>query len=144
MAAADPTGTIATPLRTLERDRPGFWTELSRACVERECALMVVGLPRRLDGSEGEAAQGARRFAAEVTRRLGVEVALWDERLTTALAERTLIAAGVRRAERRTRVDAVAATLILQSYLDAHTAPPPPARGGSPSAGDERDHGLQP
>ncbi len=86
----------------------------------------------------------ARAFADEVARRLGVEVALWDERLTTALAERTLIAAGVRRAQRRTRVDAVAATLILQSYLDAQPAPPASAGGGSPPAGDLRHRGLKP
>ena len=120
MAGADPTGTIASPLRTLRRTDPRFWTELEQACRERQCRLLVVGLPRRLDGTEGDAAAGARRFAAEAERRLGLEVAMWDERLTTVQAERTLIAGGVRRAGRRSTVDAVAATLLLQSYLDAH------------------------
>jgi putative Holliday junction resolvase len=72
-----------------------------------------------LDGSEGEAAQEARRFAAEVERRTGMAVELWDERLTTVQAERTLVDAGVRRSRRRTRVDAVAAALLLQNWLDA-------------------------
>lgn len=120
LAGADPTGTIATPLGTLERRHPRFWADLQEACTERGCRLLVVGLPRRLDGSEGEAAAAARSFAADAERRLGVPVEMWDEWLSTAQAERALIAGGVRRADRRGRVDAVAASLMLQSYLDAH------------------------
>ncbi len=120
LAGADPTGTIATPLRTLERRHPQFWSELEQACVERGCRLLVVGLPRQLDGSEGEAAAAARRFATDAGRRLGLEVTMWDEWLTTVQAERAMIASGVRRVRRRSTVDAVAASLILQSYLDAH------------------------
>jgi putative Holliday junction resolvase len=56
LAGADPTGTIATPLATLERRHPKFWSALEQACVERGCRLLVIGLPRRLDGSEGDAA----------------------------------------------------------------------------------------
>jgi len=126
LAGADPTGTIATPLRTLDRRHPRFWTELEKACAERECRLLVVGLPRRLNGVEGPAAVAARGFAADAERRLGVEVTMWDEWLTTVQAERALIEGGVRRAERRSAVDAVAATLILQSYLDAHPRGPRP------------------
>ena len=123
LATADPTGTFASPLTTLERERPGFWADLGRACVERGCRLLVVGLPRRLDGGEGDAAGDARRFAAQAERRLGVATVFWDERFTTREAERALIAGGVRRAARRTRVDAVAASLILQGYLDARRGP---------------------
>jgi putative Holliday junction resolvase len=132
LAAADPTGTIASPLRTLDRQRSAFWVELERACAERACDRVVVGLPRRLDGTEGTAAVEARRFAAQVAGRLGVEVVLWDERLTTVAAERALISAGVRRARRRTRVDAVAASLMLQGYLDAQRAA---AGRGAPGGG---------
>ena len=120
LAGADPSGTIASPLRTLERRHPRFWAQLERACAERGCRLLVIGLPRRLDGAEGDAAAAARRFAADAEQRLGLPVAMWDEWLTTVQAERTLIAGGVRRADRRSTVDAVAASLILQSYLDAH------------------------
>ncbi|MGA9114611.1 MAG: Holliday junction resolvase RuvX, partial [Candidatus Dormiibacterota bacterium] len=78
----------------------------------------------RLDGAEGPAAAAARSFAADAERRLGLEVAMWDEWLTTAQAERVLIEGGVRRGDRRSTVDALAATLILQSYLDAHARRP--------------------
>jgi putative Holliday junction resolvase len=124
LAGADPTGTIATPLTTLERRHPKFWSALEQACMERGCRLLVIGLPRRLDGSEGDAAVAARRFAADAERRLGLEVTMWDEWLTTAQAERALIAGGVRRMRRKSTVDAVAASLILQSYLDAHPRSP--------------------
>lgn len=123
LATADPTGTIASPLRTLDRARPGFWAEVGRACAERGCRLLVVGLPRRLDGAEGEAAAVARRFAVQAQRRLGIGSVFWDERFTTREAERALIAAGVRRAARRRTVDAVAASLILQGYLDSRRGP---------------------
>lgn len=124
LAGADPTGTIATPLRTLERRHPRFWAELGRACAERDCRRLVVGLPRRLNGTEGTAAAAARGFADDARRLLGLEVEMWDEWLSTAQAERALIAGGVRRGARRDAVDAVAASLILQSYLDAHRGGP--------------------
>ncbi len=120
LATADPTGTFASPLRVLDRTRPGFWPALEEVCTQRRCRLLVVGLPRNMDGSEGEAAAAARRFAALAAERLHVRVEMWDERLSTAEAERSLITAGVRRAGRRRSVDAVAASLILQGYLDAH------------------------
>ena len=87
---------------------------------------MVVGLPLLLSGQEGDAARGARQFAARLENRLrGVPVSLWDERLTTVEAERTLVNGDVRRHKRRQKVDALAASLILQGYLDARGA-----RGG--------------
>ena len=81
----------------------------------------MVGLPRRLDGSEGEAAAAARALADEASRECGLPVEMWDERLTTVAAERALIAGGMRRQRRRETVDAVAAALMLQSWLDART-----------------------
>ena len=121
VAASDPLRTVATPLRTLDLTRGSrrSWADLAREIEERAAAVVVVGLPRQLDGSEGDAAAAARGFAAELRRRTGARVELWDERFTTAMAERSLVAAGVRRSQRRARVDAVAATLILQSWLDS-------------------------
>jgi putative Holliday junction resolvase len=122
VAASDPTRTVATPVVTLQRTSAEFWARLGREIEARAATSIVVGLPRRLDGSEGEAAASARRLAADVERRTGLAAVLWDERFTTAQAERHMIAAGVRRRGRRARIDAVAATLMLQSWLDADAA----------------------
>lgn len=80
---------------------------------------IVVGHPLRLDSSSGPEAFRAEGLAAELRAATGVPVVLWDERLTTAQAERSLLGAGMRRAARRRVVDKVAAALMLQSYLDA-------------------------
>jgi putative Holliday junction resolvase len=120
VAAGDPTGTIATPLAVLPRTQPRrLWQRLREEVDSRGVTRLVVGLPRRLDGSEGDMARDARDFAETARRELALEVVMWDERLTTAQAERSLIAAGQRRTVRRQRVDAVAAALMLQSWLDS-------------------------
>jgi putative Holliday junction resolvase len=79
----------------------------------------VVGWPRNMDGSRGPAAQHAEAFAARLRGELPMPVELWDERLSTAAAERALIEAGTRRGKRREGRDRVAASLFLQAYLDA-------------------------
>jgi putative pre-16S rRNA nuclease len=119
LAVSDETHTLASPLATLPNDPRTLWPRLAREVQERQVARVVIGLPRRLDGSEGEAAELARRFAAEVERRTAVVVEFWDERFTTAAAERSLIESGVRRRRRREVIDAVAASVLLQSWLDA-------------------------
>jgi putative pre-16S rRNA nuclease len=120
IASTDPTRTIAQPLETLPRAGRGgaLWARLAAVIKERDVQRIVVGLPRRLDGSEGTAAADARVFAREVEKHAGVPVEFFDERFTTAQAERSLIEAGKRRAARRATVDAVAAALLLQSWLD--------------------------
>lgn len=119
MAGSDPTGTIASPLTVVPRNPAArLWTRIDALVRERLPERIVVGLPRRLDGTEGDVAADARVFAAEVGRRTGLPVELWDERFTTAAAERSMIAAGTRRADRRATIDAVAASLLLQSWLD--------------------------
>jgi putative holliday junction resolvase len=119
LAVSDETHTLASPLATLPNDPRTLWPRLAREVQERQVARVVIGLPRRLDGSEGEAAELARRFAAEVERRTALVVEFWDERFTTAAAERSLIESGVRRRRRREVIDAVAASVLLQSWLDA-------------------------
>jgi putative Holliday junction resolvase len=79
---------------------------------------VVVGLPRRLDGSLGEAAQSVLAFVERLKAATGAEVKTWDERLTTVAAAKMLIAADVSRKRRKKVIDKVAAVLILQSYLD--------------------------
>jgi putative Holliday junction resolvase len=83
---------------------------------------LVVGLPRNMDGSDGPSAEAARSFAQVLAARFRLPVHLWDERLTTLAAERMLVEAGVRRRARRGVVDRVAASLILQGYLDRQQA----------------------
>jgi len=84
---------------------------------------VVVGLPRHMNGSEGESAEAARQLAALVASRTGLPVILWDERLSTKGAERLLIEADLPRARRRRIIDQQAAQWILQSYLDQWHGP---------------------
>ncbi|WP_458862516.1 Holliday junction resolvase RuvX [Acidaminobacterium chupaoyuni] len=81
--------------------------------------VVVVGLPTNMNGTEGDRAAGARLFAQRLKESAGCEIALWDERMTSVMANRILSDAGKKRGKQRARVDAVAASLILQSYLDA-------------------------
>ena len=119
LALSDPTGTIAQPLATVAAEpRDTLSARLAEIAREHDAERIVVGLPRRLDGSSGPEAQAARLLAADLRKTSRVPVELVDERLTTAQAERSMIAGGVRRARRRATIDAVAATLLLQSHLD--------------------------
>jgi len=89
-------------------------------CVKKEnISTIVLGLPKNMDNSEGPRAQITRKFKAKLEEETNVRIILWDERLTTKAADRVLIEGGVRRENRKKHVDSVAATLILQNYLDA-------------------------
>jgi putative Holliday junction resolvase len=119
VAVSDPTGTIAQALATVQAEpRDTLATRLSQIAADQEAKRIVVGLPRRLDGSYGPEAKSARELADELRKASRLPVELVDERLTTVAAERSLIAGGVRRAKRKLSVDRVAATLLLQSHLD--------------------------
>ncbi len=120
VAVSDETGTIATPITTIVRGGDDL-TSVQGLVVEWAADRLVVGLPIGLSGREGPQAASVRAYAGSLATRLGPEppIDFWDERLTTAIAERALVAAGTRRAQRRERIDAVAAAVILQSYLDA-------------------------
>lgn len=127
MAISDPTGTIAQPLPTLSRRigrRPPYakiLDTLSEWAVQR----IVIGLPIESSGEEGDAATAVRGFGAQIERRSGLPVEYRDERFTSARAERELARLSLSASARREkhRVDAMAATLILQAYLDARTRP---------------------
>lgn len=120
LAVSDPTETIAQPLTTVPAEPAdtlaGRLAELAR---QQEAGRIVVGLPRRLDGSLGPEAKSARQLAAALRAASKLPVELVDERLTTAAAERSLLAGGMRRERRRANIDRVAATLLLQSHLDS-------------------------
>lgn len=119
LALSDPSGVIAQPLKVLQRrSLPEDLAALRTLADEYEVERIVVGLPRLMNGTLDIAAASAQAFGAEVERATGRPVAYWDERLTTVAAERHLIAQGARRLKRRSSVDQVAATLLLQGYLD--------------------------
>lgn len=121
LALSDPLGITAQPLETLNRVGPRKDLRALEDCVRRNgVTRVVVGLPLLLSGEEGSQAAAAREEAERLRQRLGnVPVVLWDERLTTVQAERAMLEGNVRRRKRKTRVDALAAVLILQGYLDA-------------------------
>jgi len=89
-------------------------------CKERQVDTLVVGLPINMDGTEGDRVIKTRLFVQELTNYSGIKTVFQDERLTTVQAERMLIEGGVRRDKRKQVIDKVAATIILQSYLDRH------------------------
>lgn len=121
LAVSDPLGLTAQPAGVLSR------TSLARDLAslaayvrEREVERVIVGHPRRLSGVAGREAARAATFARRLAHVLGgIPVELWDERLTTAEAQRALLAADVSRERRRQVVDAMAAALILQGWMDA-------------------------
>ena len=116
---------VAVPAETLEvRDAPQGRTwadavarQLDRAADQRDCSVIVLGLPRGLSGRDTAAAQRARAVAAALER-YGREVVLFDERLTSVQADRALVEAGRSGRERRQEVDRIAASIILQAWLD--------------------------
>lgn len=119
IAISDPTGTIAQPVATIDaRPQETLAERVAEIAKEMEATHIVVGLPRRLDGSNGPEAKAARVLAGEIRKASRLAVELVDERLTTAEAERSMISGGVRRQRRRETIDQVAATLLLQSHLD--------------------------
>ncbi|MFZ0130395.1 MAG: Holliday junction resolvase RuvX [Candidatus Dormiibacterota bacterium] len=119
LAVSDETCTLASPVGTIPNEPRTLWTRIAREMEDRRVDRVVIGLPRRLDGSEGEAAAAARTFAGELARRTAAKIELWDERFTTTIAERALIESGVRRKRRREVIDSVAAAVLLQNWLDA-------------------------
>ena len=119
LALSDPSGTIAQPLTVLQRrSEAEDLAALARLVDEHGVEMIVVGLPRTMDGRVEAAAKDAQAFGAQVGERTGRPVAYWDERLTTVAAERYLIEQRKRRNKRRQEIDRMAATLMLQGYLD--------------------------
>ena len=119
LALSDPSGTIAQPLSVLSRRSEAEDLKALVDLVARhDVGAIVIGLPRMMDGRLEAAAQEAQAFGTRVEQATGRPVAYWDERLTTVAAERYLIEQGKRRSKRRQEVDRMAATLLLQGYLD--------------------------
>ena len=131
VAVSDPSGTVASPHSVLQRSGSHAADHRAVAAVvaEDEADLLVVGLPRSLDGSLGPAARSALAEVDELAAAVPVPVATVDERLTTVSADRALREAAVRGDARRKVVDKVAAAILLQSWLDGR------GHDGGPGAG---------
>ena len=117
IAISDPTGMLARPLAVLKRSGRDYQSIVDLA-KEHGVELIVAGFPRNMDGSEGEQARKAKAYLAGLEKHINVPVELWDERLSTFEAQRLMIEAGRCARQRRGRIDAVAAAVILQDYLD--------------------------
>ena len=123
VAVSDPTGLIAQGLAVLERGKSlkADLLRLRDLAEKNEVETVVIGLPRNMDGGLGPQAEKVRMFGQKLAGLLDLPVKYWDERLTTMAAEKLLIQADVSRARRRKVIDKMAASLILQGYLDFHS-----------------------
>ena len=120
IALSDELKMIAQPLEFIPAEPfAAFVEHLKEILREKEVEQIVVGMPRNMDGSYGPAAQKVREFVTALKEAVTVPMQLWDERLTSAQANRLLIQSDVRRDKRKGKVDKMAAAILLQSYLDA-------------------------
>ena len=135
VAVSDPLGITAQAVETICRKDEN---KLRKTCArieelvaEYEVEKIVLGLPKHMNNDIGDRAEKSMQFGEMIGRRTGLEVVMWDERLTTASAERTLIETGIRRENRKQYVDQIAAVFILQGFLDSL------AMKQNPDEGDE-------
>ena len=120
MAISDPLGITAQGLSTMSRkNRERDLNHLKSVARKHNVTLILLGMPLQMDGTEGPHAEMIRSLAGELENRLGVEVRLWDERLTSVEAHRMFQEAGVSASKRRQSVDRIAAVLLLQNFLDS-------------------------
>jgi putative Holliday junction resolvase len=121
VALSDPTGMLATPVTAVDRvaAKPSDIDEILRIARERGAESIIVGLPLSLSGAEGAQAKGVRAFVSDLSARAGLPVDTVDERYSTVQARRMMRESGTGRSRDRGRVDASAAAVILQAYLDA-------------------------
>ncbi len=132
VAVSDPLEITAQPVETIERKSAGklrqtlarieaIIEEYGAVGQQEEIGLIVLGYPKNMNNTEGDRCEATVSFKNDLERRTGLEVVLWDERLTTVEAERILMDSGVRRENRKTYIDKMAAAVILQNYLDSRS-----------------------
>jgi putative Holliday junction resolvase len=122
VATSDETKLIATPLEYISAAPfADFLARLKEIIREKEIELIVVGMPRNMNGSYGPAALKVEDFVAALKNAVTIPIRTWDERLTSAQANRFLLEGNVRRDERKEKVDKMAAAILLQSYLDGQS-----------------------
>ncbi len=120
IAVSDELKLIAQPLEYIPAEPfADFLARLKELLREKEVELVLVGMPRNMDGSYGPAALKVQDFVAALNNAITVPIKTWDERLTSAQANRLLIQGNVRRKDRKEKVDKMAAAILLQSYLDS-------------------------
>jgi len=117
VAVSDELGMIASPIAMIER-QSDVAGQLRKLIADYGVSRLIAGLPVGLSGREGPQAEETRAFADALAADVGLPLEYWDERLTSAIAEQALIAQGTRRDKRKQKIDAVAAAVILQGYLD--------------------------
>ena len=121
VAVTDEFRMIASPVATVMRGKSEI-AQIRELAARFGISGIVAGLPRSMSGREGKQADDARVYAESLAESLGLPLRFWDERLTTTMAERSLIEAGRSRSQRKDVVDAVAAALMLQSYIDSRVS----------------------
>ena len=123
VAVSDPLGLTAQKVETRWRKQENklrrTLARIEELIAEYEVEKIVLGFPKNMNNTVGERAEKALEFGEMLKKRTGLEVIMWDERLTTVEADRTLIEAGVRRENRKQYLDGIAAVFILQGYLDS-------------------------
>ena len=123
VAVSDPLGLTAQKIETIWRKQENklrrTLARIEELIAEYEVEKIVLGFPKNMNNTVGERAEKALEFGEMLKKRTGLEIIMWDERLTTVEADRTLIEAGVRRENRKQYLDGIAAVFILQGYLDS-------------------------
>jgi putative Holliday junction resolvase len=120
IAVSDELKMIAQPLEFIPAEPfAAFLRRLKELIQEKEVELILVGMPRNMNGSYGPAALNVQDFVASLKEAVTVPIQTWDERLTSAQANRLLVEGNVRRQQRKEKVDKMAAAILLQSYLDS-------------------------
>lgn len=122
VAVSDPLGITAQGIETIERKEENklrkTLARIEELCREYDVEKIVLGLPKNMNNTLGDRAQVSEEFREMLERRTALPVVMWDERLTTVMAERVLMENKVRREDRKKYIDKIAAVIILQSYLD--------------------------
>ena len=123
VAVSDTRQTIATGIKTIKRTKfQQDLTILTQVIVGRDIRGVILGLPKNMNGSEGPKCQSTRAFAKNISLKVPLPITFWDERLSTVVAERSLIEANASRRRRAEVIDYVAASFILQGVLDRVSA----------------------
>lgn len=124
VAMSDTLRFLASPLTTIKAvPRNAAIERIAALIAENEVAELVVGLPLTLSGEVGPQAEAIKKFVAELEQRVTIPIHLFDERLTSAEAERVMIEMGLKFEQRKARIDEMAASIILRDYLSAHAKP---------------------